>query len=99
MTLTFTLYFAHELFSVDKERVKSVNENLYISGVLLQGYFLTMVFRDLFTMIWQFCSGDHLGFWKALSIHLLFTPLDSLIILVLTSYAAIVLNAGAGVKC
>ncbi len=30
---------------------------------------------------------------------MLFTPLDSLIILVLTSYAAIVLNAGAGVKC
>ena len=99
LTLAFTVWLASDLFAVPAEDVKRINNNLYVSGVLLQGYFLFMVFRDLATMVYQFFLGDHLGFWKALTFHLLWTPLDSLIILVLTSYAAIVLNAGAGAKC
>mmetsp|Transcript_21161 Transcript_21161/g.26100 ORF Transcript_21161/g.26100 Transcript_21161/m.26100 type:complete len:162 (+) Transcript_21161:1092-1577(+) len=73
---------------------------MYLSGIVLQGWFLLIVLRDFIFIIYEFFFGDQLGFWRALSYHLLSVPIDSFVLLILCSWSAIVMKQEANaLKC
>ena len=68
-------------------------------GVILQGYFLFIVARDLLIMLTMFISGDYLGFWKAMFFHMIGLPLDCLVLLMVCTWGAMVMNQLGTMKC
>ena len=92
IAILFVLYFSAATFSVPPAVVKNFNKSLFAMGVIIQGYFLFIVARDLTIMLTHFFSNDYLGFWKALSINLICIPIDCIVLLVLSTWGAMVMN-------
>ena len=58
-------------------------------GATLQSYLIFLVARDLITTIYFFILGDFLGFWKAISLHLISLPIDCFFLLIFGIWGAV----------
>ena len=65
---------------VDRSRVITFYEPLYIWGLVSQAYFLVVVLRDLATFCYHLASDSLVGFWDALWMHMVSFPLDCIIL-------------------
>ena len=90
--MVWVFYMAHQVYSADAQAVQPISKSMYLSGTVLQGWFLLIVMRDFAFIVYEFFFGDQLGFWRALSYHLLSVPVDSFVLLVLCSWGAIVMS-------
>lgn len=98
--MIWVCYMAHQIYIVEPEHVQPISKSMYLSGIVLQGWFLLIIMRDFCFIVYEFFFGDQLGFWRALSYHLLSVPIDSFVLLILCSWAAIVMKQeGNGIKC
>ena len=68
-------------------------------GLLLQEYFIFMVVKDLFIMISQLVYGGFLGFWHAVILHIVTSPIDILVCLVLSIWGSAVLTQDGTAEC
>ena len=55
-------------------------------------YFIFIVLKDLCIMISQLIFGGFLGFWHSIILHIVTTPLDILVLLILSVWGTAVLN-------
>ena len=67
--------------------------------MLLAEYFIFIVFKDLFIWVSQLLFGGFLGFWHGLILHIVTTPLDILILLILSVWGTAVLHQEGSVSC
>ena len=65
---------------VDRSRILSSSEPLYIWALVSQTYFLVVVLRDSATFCYHLVSESLVGFWDALWMHLVSLPLDCVIL-------------------
>ena len=92
VSISIVTYLAAHTFKHPRESVSLHNTSLLYVGMLLAEYFIFVSFKDLFIMISQLFFGGFLGFWHGIILHVVTTPLDMIVLSVLSVWGSAVLN-------
>ena len=92
VAITLVTILAYYVFKIPRTSVSIHNTQLMYVGILLLEYYIFIVFKDLVIMVSQIFFGGYMGFWHAIVLHILSTPLDIIVVLGLSIWGSAVLN-------
>ena len=68
------------VLSLNNEDVVAYSSNLYICGIVCQGYFVMVAVRDIIIQCSHLLSESPMAFWNALFVHTAALPVDIIVI-------------------
>ena len=97
--IALVTFLSLHIFKVPQEDVRIHSSNLLSLGYFLQAYFDFIVLKDLAIMLSQLICGGYTGFWHAILLHLLTTPIDVIILLFLCIWGSMIFDSDEVEAC
>ena len=99
VAIAIVTFISIHIFRVPQEYVRVHSVQLLSLGYYLQAYFIFIVAKDAIIMLSQFLYGGYSGFWHAIVLHLITTPIDVIVLLCLCIWGSFIFDTAAIEDC